>query len=166
MYNHKLETTDNVKFLGIIIDNHIKFNLHYDKIMKACNFNKHRIMSLKTNNCKLKTNLYKIFVRPHIEYGCTAMTLFPKEFIKKLDILQNNCLRHARIGLDNHSLSNIELRTLSKVDDLNTRILQLSRKWYDIAIVNNIDIKEFVERHPVDASTCTPWNKILAFSAN
>ena len=67
--------------------------------------------------------------------------------------------------MDKNLLRNTERRAVSKVIDVDSRIKELSKKWYEKAIEFNSDTKEFIENHPIDDSETTPWSKILAYQS-
>ena len=76
MYNHIIRPKNCVKYLGICIDHKINFNCHTNNVKKSTiSRAKHfRSLSWKNNgiNLEAKCKIYKMIVRPIIEYGHTT----------------------------------------------------------------------------------------------
>ena len=165
MYGQKLKLTTCVKFLGIHIDYRLRFTAHLNHMQTAYNINRVNILKLRSFDPSFLISLYKTFIRPHFEYACTAKLCLPKTITKKLEVLQNKCLRHARYCTsDNTHCSNVELRRQFNMDSVETRILKLASKWMENAMTNNDDIQAFISNHPTDSSNHTPLNIIKAFN--
>ena len=110
MYRQSLKVTDSVKFFGVHIDNHLSMKLHVEHIERAFFITRMRITRLNSINTTLLIRLYKIFIRPYMDYACTALTALNKKQRQKLEVIQNRCLRYVRRGVDSTRISNNELR--------------------------------------------------------
>ena len=90
-----LPVATKTKFLGVWIDSSLSWNIHFDELilklakgqylLKCCK----NIFSMQT-----KVNIYYAHVYSHLVYGITIWgNMLPKEKLKKLQKLQNCCVR-------------------------------------------------------------------------
>ncbi len=93
--NEEIEQKPNVKFLGITIDEHLKWKDHI-----ACTKNKiskivYRLKMVKnTLPQKSLKILYETLVQPHLDYGITFWGATHEIHIKQLSILQKKIIRN------------------------------------------------------------------------
>ena len=89
-----IKYASSLKFLGLIIDDKLKFNLHIDYISKKISKNAGMLYKLKHYvPLKTLTCLYRSFVECYLNY-CTVV--FGKTFqahIYKLEVAQRKCIR-------------------------------------------------------------------------
>ena len=94
MNGRMIEYASSVKFLGLIIDDKLKFNLYIDYISKKISKNSGVLHKLKQYvPTRTLTCLYRSFIECYLNY-CTVV--FGKAFqahVKKLEILQRKCVR-------------------------------------------------------------------------
>ena len=92
--NEKVERVSKFKYLGVILDQNLKFNEHTD-FVKRKTFAKMkalaRIRQFVTQGVSLQ--LYKSLIIPHVDYGDVLYDSLSKGDAKKLQIIQNKCLR-------------------------------------------------------------------------
>ena len=125
-----MEVTELVKFLGIHIDNHIGMKQHIEHIERASLISRMRIAKLNSVIATLLIRLLKIFTRPYMDYGCTAMTTLSKLQRHQLEVIQNRCLCYARRAVDSACISNRELRSRCNIVSVEQRILALADSWW------------------------------------
>ena len=92
--NQKLVKVDSCKYLGVIIDDSLKWDLHIDNICKKLlKFTSifYKMRSILPKTC-LK-NLYFAFIQPHILYGIEVYANTYQASIDKLCKLNNKLLR-------------------------------------------------------------------------
>lgn len=89
-----LEFVDEIKYLGVILDSHLKFNQHVllinKKVGKKINYLA-RIGKYLSPWTKLL--IYKSIISHHFEYCCTVLWEISEQNIKKLQLLQNKAMR-------------------------------------------------------------------------
>ena len=73
VHNHKLDTVETGKYLGVLINKHLSWKPHVDAICKKANqtrtFLEH---NLKDCQQDVKSQCYKTYVRPIVEYASVA----------------------------------------------------------------------------------------------
>ena len=117
-----------------------------------------RITRLNSINVTLLIRLYKLFIRPYMDYACTALTELNKTQKQKLDVIQNRCLRYARKAVDSTNISNNELRC--NIVSVEQRILALADRWWKKASKNNDGIINLTYHQQSDNKTNTPLSVI------
>ena len=82
------------EYLGVLIDESLKFNEYVDSIWKKAN-NKIGILSRIRRFISVKTavQIYKCMIRPHLDYIDYVIDSSTCERIEKLDKLQNKAIR-------------------------------------------------------------------------
>jgi Reverse transcriptase (RNA-dependent DNA polymerase)/Endonuclease-reverse transcriptase len=88
---------DSVKYLGVQLDQKLNFKEHIDSSIKKAN------KAISVLYCMLKKNsattieskatLYKSYIRPIFTYACPVLANCPQTHFRKLQIVQNKCLR-------------------------------------------------------------------------
>ena len=160
MYGHPLKVTESVKFLGVHIGNHLSMKQHIEHIERAYLISRIRTARLNSVNATLLIRIYKIFTRPYMDYACTALTQLSKRQRHKLEVIQNRCLRCARITVDSTCISNSELRSRCNIVSVEQRILALADSWWKKASKNNDKFINITYHHQTDSKTKTPLNVI------
>lgn len=105
--NMKIEIVTEVKYLGFVVDNFLKFNSHFiyiqKKITKKLYFFSRVSQHLSINS---KITVFKTIIQPHFEYCATIIYTFDLNKITALQKLQNRamriilkCTRHTPIQL-------------------------------------------------------------------
>lgn len=92
--NVKLECVSQFKYLGVIIDNKLKFNGNVDYILKKVS-KKISFLGRLTNKLSMtaKITVYKTLIAPHFNYCASILFLCNEGDISKLQKQQNRALR-------------------------------------------------------------------------
>ena len=91
---YSLPVVTSTKFLGIWIDNKLKWQTHFDRLCLKIirNTNLLKLCKNEINMCTKKL-IYYAHIYSHLVYGCTTWgNMLRKEQIQKLQKLQNICL--------------------------------------------------------------------------
>ena len=92
--NQPIECVDGIKYLGVFIDNKLKFNQHvYNqcaKISKKIGFFK-RIRRYIPLNCAV--TIYNTLILPYFDYCSSIIFMSNSENIRKFQVLQNRAMR-------------------------------------------------------------------------
>ena len=91
---HALLKKNNTKYLGVIIDQDLKWQVHIENVIK-------KLAGAARISCKIghyvdkKTlvNLYYAFAYPHLKYGILAWGNTNRNLLQKVKIIQNKILR-------------------------------------------------------------------------
>lgn len=90
----KLELMDEMKYLGVIIDNKLKFDKNMDYVCKKIGRKINVINELKKElNCGQKLIIYKSIVQPHFTYCASILYIANQTDLNRLQMLQNKCLK-------------------------------------------------------------------------
>jgi len=136
-----LAETDKIKYLGIIIQNNLKWDQHIDvtiaKASRILGLIKHTIPDAPT---EIKKLAYKTLCRPILEYGSDVWDPYVGEQIYKLEMLQNKAVRF---------IFNIKGRdeSITLVKEKH-HIQSLSKRRKDSRILTLISILSHEELHP------------------
>lgn len=127
----EIEYVKNIKYLGIEIDNKLKFNLHYERVIKKINQKVSVLNQVKyVLPKKQKITLYNTLIKPHIKY-CNTLLYFAPEYIKKE--LQKAVNRAGRIILN----ANKDIRT----DEIRKKL-----QWSSVNKELYVDTMTFIYR--------------------
>ena len=88
--NESIEKVSTFKYLGLVMDEHLSFEMHIDKLYNKT-YSKIGVIK-KVRNCldnKLALTLYKSLVLPHIDYCDVVYVSATKESLSKLQLVQN-----------------------------------------------------------------------------
>ena len=118
------------------------------------------ILKLTKTSPKTKLSLFKVFIRPHCEYGAPLCNLVNDTINHKITTMQNKFLRY------NFGLPKIRTEDLLKNTNMipiRTRIGNLSNKWYEKAKLNNEFIRDYIGSLRIDLGVTpdTPLYKII-----
>lgn len=83
-----------IKYLGIIIDKNLNFNIHFEEICKKLS-KKIGFLRRVSKDVSLYTRIiiYNTVIRPHYQYCCTILYLLNTGQKNKLQVLQNRAMR-------------------------------------------------------------------------
>ena len=102
IHNVKLLEVESAKYLGVIIDNKLKWQKQNTNVCRKANS---LLSFLQRNlyNCPLnvKNTCYKAIVRPVLEYGCSVWDLHHQVHIQNLEKVQKRAARFATNKLQN-----------------------------------------------------------------
>ena len=116
------------KYLGMTIDRKLNFKKHINmtaaRAMKAHNTLRPLIENFNETEA---TKLYKIYVRPIMEYGLPALKHLPENRFHKLCTTQNKILRH--ITGNHRHITNEQIRKELNISSFEQRIKDLTRNY-------------------------------------
>ena len=119
----KVKGLKKAKYLGIIIDNFLKFKEHIlslaKKGKKALYILSHMSGKNWGLNSKQKLRLYRNYILPKMTYGEELFDLAPKKYLNILDKIQNQALRNIA-GLRKATKTEL-LHLITKIDPLHIR---------------------------------------------
>ena len=122
LHGHTLTTETSTKYLGVTIQNNLKWNEHINIIAssatKQLNFLKR---NLKVTSSKIKERAYQSIVRPKLEYNCCTWDPHHQYQIHQLEMVQRRAARYVTNRYHNTSSVN------SMLQDLNWPTLQQRR---------------------------------------
>ena len=100
---HTLVQKDSCKDLGVVISDDLKFHKQTSHACKRANSEYHRIKrSFVSRNPRFLSNMYKLYVRPHLEYCVELWNPMYQGDIDKIERVQN---RMTRLLLDSRNRS-------------------------------------------------------------
>lgn len=89
-----IELVNNIKYLGVIIDNRLKFDKHVEYIAKKIGMKIGFFKRIRRNMSYMSAiNVYNTVVKPYFEYCSTILFMANKLSIKRLQTLQNKAMR-------------------------------------------------------------------------
>ena len=106
--NTKIPTVKVFKDLGIYISENLKWNEHVNYLYKVASISSYQILkSFKTNTANILIKLFKIYVRPKLEYNTQIWSPYLKKNINKIESVQRNFTRLVcnRCNIPNNSYS-------------------------------------------------------------
>ena len=116
----KLKPTDNVKYLGLYIDQNLSFDYHINQLSKKLSRSNGILSKLRhfTSKETLISVYYSIFYS-HILYGCSVWSLTTLHNLKTISILQKKCLRIMNFSPFNSHTNNLFLDDkILKLEDI------------------------------------------------
>ncbi|KAK2578997.1 hypothetical protein KPH14_012659 [Odynerus spinipes] len=97
VYGHPIVPVHTVKYLGVHLDSKLTFYLHTKHIIRKVYAVVKKIYPLMIHDSALTSNnkklIYKMLIRPIIAYAAPVWCSMANTHMKKLQILQNKCLR-------------------------------------------------------------------------
>jgi hypothetical protein len=92
--NKEIREENSTKFLGVIIDRNLTWELQIDKICSKISSSLFTIKRLSTIiEQDILITVYYGLVYPHLKYGITVWGLCPKKYTKRVFILQKRTIR-------------------------------------------------------------------------
>lgn len=93
--NTPLVEVSSLKYLGLVIDSHLKWSLHIEKVYSAA---KRKLGYLRRHfryaTADAKLLAYKTLVRPLLEYGCIVWDPYQLNDIQRLESVQKSAARY------------------------------------------------------------------------
>ena len=100
LHGHTLETLQSAKYLGVTLRTNVEWREHIDNIaMKASQTLGFLRRNLKIASNELRERAYLTFVRPLLEYSCSAWDPYMKGSINRIEAIQS---RGARFVLNRY----------------------------------------------------------------
>jgi len=135
-----LNTTDNVKYLGVTIFSNLSWKKHIDNITKKANSTMSYIKrSIRSSPSSAKSNAYKTYVRPTVEYASSVWSPHSECQINQLEMVQRRAAIFVKLRPNNqrHQHANCPVVTDLKWDTLqqrriNTRTTMLFRILHNL----------------------------------
>ena len=92
--NENIPKVNDVRDLGIILSNDLKWIKHIDKVRTKANILSHALVrSFLPHNTHLLVNLYKIYIRPILEYNTCTWSPYLKTEIYRVESVQRKFTR-------------------------------------------------------------------------
>ena len=161
-HNTPIPMKSHGKFLGLTIDQKLSFTNHITTVKSIAKSRTLRLQSLHhskygpTNSTIVR--LFKIYIRPLLEYGHIATITANNRHMNQWESLQTSFIRHTfkfPIIHSNHT------RKLANLPTITDRLLQLSDKWYNKALNLNKEITNLIDEHVrKDSRLKTPYSII------
>lgn len=122
-----------IKYLGLMLDPQLKFDVHIDSILSKCNRLIHWLYPLISRNSKLsiknKLLLFKSIFRPSMTYAAPVWMNCAMSHKKKLQVLQNKVLK-MMLGKPRHTPT-AEIHRTTGVDMFQTCLEKLENNFID-----------------------------------
>ena len=91
----KIELVNEIKYLGVVIDNKLNFEANVNYICKKVGKKVGVLARLRNQlNCQQKISIYKTIIEPHFTYCSTILFLSKQSDLDRLQIMQNKCMRN------------------------------------------------------------------------
>lgn len=142
--NQPIPWSNNITYLGVIIDRRLTWNLHIKKISRSYNFSLHKLNNLLNSNhlnIRNKILLFKSYILPTITYASPVWAFAADTHINKLQTLINKTLR--RIRRAPWYVRNSTIRKDLQIPTLRDIIQKLSINFYNT--LNNLDNEIILE---------------------
>ncbi|EGT38156.1 hypothetical protein CAEBREN_24117 [Caenorhabditis brenneri] len=98
-----------VRDLGFLISGTLDFKEHWQAAIRKANYSIHTLFkTFSSSNSRLLILLFKIFVRPLLEYGTVVSNPFNKNIIKSIESVQSNFTRRVLFRNAGRRLSRTE----------------------------------------------------------
>lgn len=137
--NDRIECVDNIKYLGIVLDEELNFNKHVDFICKKISSKVgllHRIKNkMKTED---RITIYKTIIAPHFEYCPTLLYLLNESQINRVQKLQNRGMR-AVMRVNKRTSVKLMLETLNWLSFRQRTILRTMQFIHNICLGKSPD---------------------------
>ena len=118
LYGRPIRSKETQKYLGVIVDNSLRFNKHIDYIRTDClrRLNLLKLVSHNSWGADMKTllRLYTAIIKPKLEYGQEAYGSTCVSNLKKLDPIQNAAMRIATGAFRSSPAMSLEILTGTK----------------------------------------------------
>lgn len=110
--NETIELVNEIKYLGVVIDNKLNFEANINYICKKVGKKVNVLARLRNQlNLQQKISIYKTIIEPHFTYCSTILFLSKESDLNRLQIIQNKCMRNI-LRLDRFSHQEDMLKTL------------------------------------------------------
>ena len=151
-------------FLGLEVDGLLAFKKHIDSVCNRTTKRLNVLRVLSHNGAEPVTlmKLYKIYIRPIIEYGSIAFMSAPKTQLSRLQRIQNDAIRIC-LKLPRYIRTNL-LHEYASIEPIADRLLKLNTSLLNTMRLNNEHIKVLVQNYTLPNDNCyrSPLDHILA----
>ncbi|CAF4911295.1 unnamed protein product [Pieris macdunnoughi] len=129
--NDKIPIVNHHKFLGVVVDDKLKFDKHIQYIcqnaMKSINVMRSLAGTFWGSDPKTLNMLYKSIVRSHFDYSSLAYMNVNSTLLRKLDVIQNIGLRVISGAMRTTPINSMEVENC--IPPLCLRCLQLAERF-------------------------------------
>ena len=153
LFDDVIRPVKSAKFLGVEIDSMLSFNKHIDVIQNKSTRRINVLKALARNGVepKILIRLYKIYVRPILEYGSASFISATTTQFDRLNRIQNSAIR-ASLNLPKYIRSSL-LNEYSGLEPIKDRIYKLNRSLMTRMKRHNEHVKTLCDDIPSDTST-------------
>lgn len=135
LQDYKIPLSNQLKYLGIVIDQRLTFRKHALSNIKNSFIAMKSLYSLLISpkfTLENKKLLYKSVIRPILTHGAPLMNNIAECHIKKLQVIQNKCLRHI-LGKGRYTKI-VDLHNKADIIYVHEYINKLSKNFYEKTI--------------------------------
>ena len=171
VYGHPITPSHTVKYLGVYLDSKLTYYRHTTHIIQKAHAVIKKLYPLLLSNSALsitnKKLIYKMLIRPIMTYATPVWCSMAKTHIKKLQIIQNKCLRLILSASNYTRLT--ELHARSDVQYFEDHVKDLAERFYtnqlkcNNLLLNITDIRSY--NLPFEYRYKLPYDKLLIFNS-
>ena len=158
-----IRPTNSAKFLGLEIDGILAYKKHTDSVVDRASrrLNVLRVLASNGTDASTLMRLYKIYVRPIVEYGSAAFMSAPKTQLTRLQQIQNEAIRIC-LRLPRYIRTDL-LHEYASIEPIFVRLLMLNGKLLNTMKLKNPHIESLVNDHvpPTDNRHLSPLDNLL-----
>ena len=162
LFDDIIRPTKSARFLGVEIDGILAFKKHFDAILDRASrrLNVLRVLASNGTDAPTLMRLYKIYVRPILEYGSAAFMSAPKTQLSRLQQIQNEAIRIC-LRLPRYIRTDL-LHEYASIEPIFVRLLMLNRKLLNTMKSKNSHIEALVNCHapPTDGRHLSPLDNL------
>ena len=163
LFDDIIRPTNSAKFLGVEIDRILAFKKHFDSILDCASrrLNVLRVLASNGTDAPTLMRLYKIYVRPIIEYGSVTFMSAPKTQLSRLQQMQNEAIRIC-LRLPRYIRTEL-LHEYASIEPIFVRLVMLNGKLLNTMKSKNSHIETLVNDHvsPTDNRHLSPLDNLL-----
>ena len=122
-----IEKVNQIKYLGVIVDENLSFNLNSENVVKKLN---KKLGFIRRQGNKMDESsrvlYYKSLVQPHLDYCSFLLNMSDKKYLESIQKIQNKFLRAIKMKktMENHDGVRKELNIVNAITRVNVNILK------------------------------------------
>ena len=163
LFNDVIRPVPCAKFLGVEIDKNLSFKNHVDSICKRANtrLNVLKVLSRSGTDAATLMRIYKIYVRPIIEYGSIAFLAAPKSQLSRLQSIENDAIRIC-LRLPKYIRNNL-LHDYASLKPFTERLFDLNFSLLGKMVNHNVHVRKLVQEYtsPFDNCHFSPLDLVI-----
>ena len=154
LFNDIIRPVQSAKFLGVEVDGLLSFKKQMDSICNRATkrLNVLRVLSKSGTDAKTLMKLYKIYVRPIIEYGSIAFMAAPKTQLSRLQGIENDAIRVC-LRLPKYIRTSL-LHEYASLESISVRMIRTNTSMLRKMREKNSHIDELVKSYSVHDDNC------------
>lgn len=162
--NNVIPVVNNHKFLGVVLDDKLKFDKHISyisqKALKSINILRSLAGTFWGSDPKTLSMLYKSIVRSHFDYSSLAYMTASSTLLRKLDVIQNMGLRIISGAMRTTPINSMEIENC--IPPLSLRRLQLAERFClkELSCENSLVLQKC--KQPVEIAQSAEMSTISA----